>query len=145
MGDFYEYLENKEGMLELYFSSTDLDKLIRFHNELQSKGYVIGKRLFAIVETFQEVLEMFNNIDFEFDSIDISYHSGYYFVFFDTMVSKAINEMSNENANKFWLGLHFYVMNDIDFNEIMKFANKYKIDLVQAKSDFSRAIEVNEK
>ena len=145
MRDFYEYLKDKEGMIELYLSSTDLDKLIKFNNELYNKGYVIGKRLFTIVETFQEVLEMLNNIDFEFDSIDISYHSDHYFVFFDTIVSKAINEMSNENANKFWLGLHFYVMNSNDFDEIMNLANKYKIDLVQAKSDFSRIIEVNEK
>jgi hypothetical protein len=145
MNDFYEYLEGKEGMIELYLSSSDLDRLIRFNNELYNKGYVIGKRLFAILETFQEVLEMLNSIDFEFDSIEIFYHSGYYFVFFDTIVSKAINEMSYENSNKYWLGLHFYVMNSIDFDEILDLAKKYKIDLVQVKSDFSRVIEVNEK
>jgi hypothetical protein len=145
MKEFYLYVNDNKGFLELNFSSNDLQRLIKFNNELHSKGYVIDQRLFKIVKTFQEVLEILNNIDFQFDSIEIIYLSGYYLIFFNTMISKAINQMSNENIQKFWIGIHLYIINENDLDEIMDLANKYKIDLILVKGDYFKEIEVNEK
>lgn len=140
MLNFNEFLSDKEGIVEIYLSSSNLEDLVRFKNELNSKGYFVGSKIFIMVETYPEVLALMNNIDFEVKRITIEYQEDAYFIYIDTKISNSMHLVNK--VDNIMIGLHIYLMDNNSFNEIMNLIKKYNIDIIEMNTLISKYKEV---